>query len=141
MPHVIVLQDHPQLHHQIWRQGDKNLNFQTFHQWIGENLEMQARLFKNSSSPSLLWIGKNLEIYAAPDQHFKILMLNLWMSWENLCLNLSFTVENKMEKSHKRGWSHFKLKTNDWDIPFPKLLRICQWVGKNISHWRNIYIR
>ena len=72
---------------QIWRQGDKNLNFQTF-QWIGENLEMQSRLFKNPNFPSLLWIGKNLEIYTAPDQHFKIQMLNLWMSWENLCPNL-----------------------------------------------------
>ena len=76
---------------QIWRQGDKNLNFQTF-QWIGENLEMQSRLFKNPNFPSLLWIGKNLEIYTAPDQHFKIPMLNLWMSWENLCPNLSFTL-------------------------------------------------
>ena len=83
---------------QIWRQGDKNLNFQTF-QWIGENLEMQSRLFKNPNFPSLLWIGKNLEIYTAPDQHFKIQMLNLWMIWENLCPNLSFT-ENKMGDSH-----------------------------------------
>ena len=42
-------------------------------------------------------------MYTAPDQHFKMQMLNLWMSWENLCPNLSFTVENKMEDSHKRG--------------------------------------
>ena len=49
-----------------WRQGDKNRNFQTF-QWIGENLEMQYRLFKSPNLPSLLWIGKNLEIYAALD--------------------------------------------------------------------------
>ena len=100
----------------IWpnlRQGDKNLNFQTF-QWIGENLEMQSRLFKNPNFPSLLWIGKNLEIYTAPDQHFKIQMLNLWMSWENLCPNLTFTVENKMGNSHKRGWSHFKLNIYKW---------------------------
>ena len=76
---------------QKWRQGDKNLNFQTF-QWIGENLEMQSRLFKNPNFPSLLWIEKNLEIYTAPDQHFKIQMLNLWMSWENVCSNLSFTL-------------------------------------------------
>ena len=119
---------------QIGKQGDKNLNFQTF-QWIGKNLEIQSRLFKNSNFPSLLWIGKNLEIYTAPDQHFKIPMLNLWMSWENLCLNLSFTVENMMENSHKRGWSHFKLKINDWDIPFPKVLRIYQGIEKNISYW------
>ena len=76
---------------QKWRQGDKNLNFETF-QWIVENLEMQSRLFKNRNFPSLLWIGKNLKIYRAPDQHFKIQMLNLWMSWENLCPNLSFTL-------------------------------------------------
>ena len=121
----------------IWpnlRQGDKNLNFQTF-QWIGENLEMQSRLFKNSNFPSLLWIGKNLEIYTAPDQHFKIQMLNLWMSWENLCPNLTFTVKNKVRNSHKRGWSHFKLDINDWDIPFPKILRIYQWIRKNIFLW------
>ena len=46
---------------------------------------------------------EKLENMHNPDQHFKIPMLNLWMSWENLCPNLSFTVENKMENSHKRG--------------------------------------
>ena len=92
---------------------------------------MQSRPFKNSNSPFLLWIGKNLEIYTAPDQHFKIPMLNLWMSWENLCPNLSFTVGNKMGNSHKRGWSHFKLNINNWGIPFPKMLRICHWIGFN----------
>ena len=40
-------------------------------------------------------------------------MLNLWMSWENLCPNLAFTVANKMGNSYKRGWSHFKLNIND----------------------------
>ena len=44
---------------QIWRQMDKNLNFQTS-QWIEENLELQSRLFKYPTFPSLLWIGKNL---------------------------------------------------------------------------------
>ena len=96
---------------------------------------MQSRLFKNPNFPSLLWIEKNLEIYTAPDQHFKIQMLNLWMSWENLCPNLTFTIENKIGNSHKRGWSHFKLNRIDWDIPFPKILRIYQWIGKNIFHW------
>ena len=54
---------------------------------------------------------ENLEIYTAPDRHFKIHMLNVWMSWENFlnCPNLTLTVENKMGNSHKRGWSHFKL--------------------------------
>ena len=93
---------------------------------------MQSRLFQDSNFPSLLWIGKNLEIYTAQDQHLQISMLNLSMSWENVYPNLSFNVKNKMENSHKRGWSHFKLKKNDWDIPFPKILRVCQWIGKNI---------
>ena len=92
--------------------------------------------FQKSQFPiSFLWIGKNLEIYSAPNQHFKTEMLYLWMSCENLCPNLSFTVENKMGSSHKRGWSHFKLNINDWDIPFHKILRIYQWTGKNIFHW------
>ena len=43
-----------------------------------------------------------------------------------LCPNLGATVENKMGNSQKRGRSHFKLKINDRDIPFPKILRICQ---------------
>ena len=67
-----------------------------------------------------------MEIYAAPDRHFKIKMLNLWMGWENLCPDLTFTVENKIGNSHKRGWSHFKLNLIDRDIPFPKSLRIYQ---------------
>ena len=33
-----------------------------------------------------------------------------------LCPNLSLNVENKMENSHKKGWSHFKLNINDSDI-------------------------
>ena len=96
--------------------------------------ETDCRLFKNPNFPSLLWIGKNLEIYTAPEQHVKIPMLNLWMSWENLCPNLSYTVENKMDNSHERRWSHLKLTINDWDFPFPKILRICQWIRKNIFH-------
>ena len=51
--------------------------------------------------------------YTALEQHFKVSMLNLWMSWQKLYPNLSFTVKNKMENSHKRGSSHFKLKIND----------------------------
>ena len=36
----------------------------------------------------------------------------------------SFTVENKMENSHRKGWSTFKLNIDDCDIPLPKVLRI-----------------
>ena len=46
------------------------------------------------------------------------------MHWEKLCPKFSFTVENKMKNSHRKGWSHFKLNLDDWDIPFIKFLRI-----------------
>ena len=46
-------------------------------------------------------------------QHFEIQILNFYMNWEKACPNLSFTVENKMESSHKKRWSHFKLNIND----------------------------
>ena len=58
------------------------------------------------------WAKLGNKVYRPPDQQFKIKMLNLWMSWKNVCPNLSFTVENNMGHSHKRGWSHFKLNTN-----------------------------
>ena len=83
----------------------------------------------------LLWAGKNLEVYTAQDQHYKIQILNLWTNSENLCPNLSFAVENKVGNSHKKGWSHFILSINDWDILFPKILRIYQWIRKNMFHW------
>ena len=100
-----------------------------------QNLDVQSRLLKNPNFPSLLSIGKNLEVYTTQDQHFKIQILNLWMNWENLCRNLCFTVENNLWNSHKKRWLHFKLNIDDWDIPFPKTLRIYQWIGKNIFHW------
>ena len=40
-------------------------------------------------------------------------MLNLWMTWENVCPNLRLTVKNKMRNSHKREWSQFKLNINN----------------------------
>ena len=75
---------------QIWRQGDKNHNFQTF-QWIGGNLEMHSRLFTNRNFPSLLWIAK---------PQTNISKCQCWIyGWvgRTYVLNLSFTVENKME--------------------------------------------
>ena len=96
---------------------------------------MQSRLSKNPNLPSLLWIGKNLKVYTAQDQHFTIQILKLWMNSENLCPNSIFTVENKIRNSQRKGWSHFKLNINDWDISFPKILRIYQWIGKKIFHW------
>ena len=48
------------------------------------------------------------------------------MNWEKLTPYLSYTVENKMGNSYKKGWSHFKLNINDGDIPFPKTLKVYQ---------------
>ena len=53
------------------------------------------------------------------------------MNWEKLCPNLRFSAEKKMENLHKKGWSDVKLKLNDWDILFPKILRISQRIFKN----------
>ena len=80
-----------------------------------------------------------MEVYAqsTQDQHFKIQILNLWMDWEKLCPNLSFTVENNMGNPHKKGWSHFKLNINDCDIPFPKSLRTFNELGKTFSIGEN----
>ena len=50
---------------------------------------------------------KKLESIHSPRPTFQNPNVNLWVSWETL------TVENKMENSHKRGWSHFKLNIND----------------------------
>ena len=71
--------------------------------------------------------------YAKPKKHFKIQVLNLWLKWKNLCPNLSVTIENKMGNSLKKGLSHFKININDWDIPFPSIFRIFQWIGENFQ--------
>ena len=121
MPHVLVLKDHTYYLTRYEGMGTKISIFKLFSKMV--------KIWKCNLGflKILLWIEKNLEIYAALDQHFKIQMINLWMSWENLCPNLNFTVENKMGNSHKRGWSHLQLNRSDWDI--------FQWIGKNIFHW------
>ena len=129
MPHVIELKDQP---HNLTEYKGKGTKISKF--W---NFLVNWGKFGNAIS---LWIEKNLEIYTAPDQRFKVQTLNLWMSWENLCPNLTFTLENKMRNSHKRGSSHFKININDWDIPFPKILRIYLWIsigenGMNPLSW------
>ena len=44
----------------------------------------------------------SIYIQGQQDQHFEIQILNLWMTWEKLCPNLSFTTENEMGNSHKK---------------------------------------
>ena len=56
---------------------------------------------------------KKLESIHRPNPTFETPNLYLWIKWENLCLNLSLTAENKRENSHKKGWAHFKLNVKD----------------------------
>ena len=114
----------------IWRIGDfKNPSFQTL-QWIAKDLEVQPRLFKNPNLPSILWIAKKRDVCKPQEQHFKIQIFNLWMKWGR---NLTSLLKISIRDSHKKGWSHFKFKISDWNIPFHKILRIYQWIGKTFS--------
>ena len=102
----------------IWPQGDKNLN---------SNFLVNWGKFRSA-------------IYAFWKSQFAPISFMNWRPifefWKVMrYAKFSFTVENKMENSHKKRWSHFKLNIDDWDIPFPKVLRIYKWVGKNIFHW------
>ena len=111
---------------QIWRQVHKDLNFQTFE--LEKNWKRNLDFSKILISHPFYELGKTWK-YRQPQTNIsksKYQILNLWISWKNLCPNLSFTVENKVGNSHKKGWSHFKLNINDWDIPFSKILRIYQ---------------
>ena len=62
-------------------------------------LRSPARVtFKN---PKISWeIRENLEVKPKTNTQ-KIPILNLWMNWENICPNLSFTVANKIGSLHK----------------------------------------
>ena len=96
MPHVILLKDHPQPQH-LTKHEDKGTKISIFKLFS----ELQLRkIWKYNLGFSKIPILVSFMNYTAPDQHFKIPRLNLWMSWENLCPNLSFTVENKMKNSH-----------------------------------------
>ena len=52
------------------------------------------------------------------------------MNWKKFCPNLKFTVENKIVIDIKQGRLHFE--HNKWDNPLPQILKIYQWIGKNI---------
>ena len=71
---------------------------------------MQSRLSKNPNLPYLLLIGKNMHSLRSRFQNSNVESVD---ELENVCPNLSLTVENEIGNSHKRGWSHFKLNIND----------------------------
>ena len=60
--------------------------------------------FKNPNFPSLYELRKNLDV----------LILNILMTWEMLCLNLNFTAENKIGNLHKAG----HISTSTWGITY-----------------------
>ena len=85
MPHAI---DHPHYLIKYKDKGTKIPIFKLFNE-LGKIWKMQSKLCKIPiSHVFMIRIENNLEINTAPDQHFKIQMLNLWMSWENFCPNL-----------------------------------------------------
>ena len=103
----------------------KNPNFQTCY-WIGKHLEVQSKLFKIFHFFCFInW--EKLESIHSPKPTLQNLILE---SMDEL-----WKVENKMSYLHKKGWSHFKLYINYWDILFPKILRIYQWIGEKVFNW------
>ena len=100
MPHIIELKDHPQHLTKYEGKGTKISIFKLFSQ-LGKIWKSNLSFSKIPISHLFCELGKTWK-YIAPDQDFKIQMLNLWMSWEKLCPNLTFTVENKIGNSHKR---------------------------------------
>ena len=77
-------------------------------------------------------IGKN----TAPDQHFKIQMLNLWMSWENLCPNLSFTLLKIRWGIYIKEDGHISNLTQMIEISYSlKFREFINELGKTIFHW------
>ena len=70
--------------------------FQELGRLIGES--PTRPIFKNSKLS--LSNGKSLEVQPKTSTQ-KISNLNMWMNWENVCPNLSFTVENQIGNLHK----------------------------------------
>ena len=70
---------------------------------------MRSLARATSKNPKIsLLIEKTLEVKTKTNTQ-KIPTFSLWMNWENLCPNLSFTVENRKVIYVKLGCSHFKL--------------------------------
>ena len=95
------------------------------------SLAQPRGIFKNLNF-KILWIGKKIESTAL-DKHYEIPILNLWMNWEKLSLNLTFTVEDKMVSLHKirlgtiwTQWIRYSISSNFknlsqwiWEKNFP----------------------
>ena len=113
-----------------------NLIFKRFSEW-GKIWKCNLGFSKIPVSHLFYYkLGKTWKYsYRPQGQHFKIQILNLWVNLENSFPNLSFTFEKKIGNWHKKRWSHFKCNINDWDISFPKVLGIKQWIRKIIFHW------
>ena len=118
---------------QIWRQGDKNLDFQTF-QWLAKIWKCNLGFSKIPIFHLFYKLGKTWK-YTQPQTN--ISKSQCWIyGWvgktyvliEALLLKIRWRIHIKEDD----GISNL----NERDIPFPKILRICQWIGKNIFHWK-----
>ena len=108
MPHV-VLKDH--LHHltEYEGKGTKSLIFKLFSE-LRKTLKCNLGFSATPISHLFYELGKTWK-YTQPKTNISTSdILNLWMNWERLCPNLSFTDENKMGNLHEKWWSHFKHK-------------------------------
>ena len=63
---------------------------------------MQSKLFKKSQFLIFFMNREKLGNIQSPRPTFQNPNVNLWMSWKNLCPNLTFTVENKIGNSYKK---------------------------------------
>ena len=82
----------------------KKLNFPYFSSII-KNWEVQIEQHSKSSKLPL-WICTKMEVQPKTNTQ-KIPILNVWINWEKLCPNLSFTVEKKI--CIKKDCCHCKL--------------------------------
>ena len=109
----------------------KNPNFQCF-SWTGESWEVQ--LEHRSKIPiflSLDGLGKTWKYSVRP--RFKSSYLNLYVNWERLCPNLSFTVKNKMGSFDKAGC--ISNLTDKWDSISPQISGVFNQLGKICFLW------
>ena len=93
MPHVIKLKDRP--HHVTKYEGNRTKIsiFKLFSE-LGKIWKYNLNFSKIPISLSFMNWEKLGNIHS-PRTIFKMQMLNLWLSWENVCPNLTFPVENK----------------------------------------------
>ena len=129
MSRVIVLKDNP---HYLTKYEGKGANISIFELFNELGKIWKCNLNFSKISVSHLFINwEKLWNIHSPRPTFQNPNVEFMDELGKLSPNLTFFLENKKGNSHKREWPHFKLNLNDWDITFPKSLRIYQWIGEN----------